>query len=467
MNDFDNVMLLTDSYKFSHYKQYPKGAKYVHAYFESRGGKWPSTMFFGLQYFLKRYLEGVVVTAEKIEEAEALVNAHLGPGAFNREGWEYILNNCDGKLPVHIEAVPEGTLVPNKNVLMTITNTDPNVPWLVNYLETLLVQVWYPSTVATNSYTGRQIIKSYLKDTGGIEGLDFKYHDFGFRGVSSVETAGLGCMAHLATGAMGTDTTVGLILAKKYYGEPMAGFSIPATEHSTVTSHGKNNEEAALGQYFDAYPSGLFACVADSYDFYGFCHMVGKKFYERVMNREGTFVVRPDSGKPSEVVLHGLQILGQYFTPTINERGYKVLPPQIRMIQGDGVDNEEIDNVLGVLQSNGWSADNVAFGSGGALLQKVNRDTQKFAFKASYIEGLGEDSVPYAYGVSKCPIDAPWKKSKEGRLALYRGADGEYITMERGQNMDGAMVQVTRPVFVDGKLIVDDTFANIRARASQ
>ena len=118
-------MLLTDSYKVSHYKQYPPGTEVVYSYFESRGGKFDKTAFFGLQYYLKEYLEGQVVTQEKIDEAVEYCKGHFGSEMFNREGWEYILNEHGGKLPVKIKAVPEGTLVPTKNVLMTIENTDP------------------------------------------------------------------------------------------------------------------------------------------------------------------------------------------------------------------------------------------------------------------------------------------------------------------------------------------------------
>ena len=125
----------------SHFRQYPPNTRYVYSYFESRGGKFDDVVFFGLQYFIKRYLTGVVVTQEKIDEAELVINAHMGPQHFNREGWEHILHKCGGKLPVAIKAVPEGTIVPVKNVLFTMVNTDPACYWLTNYLETLLVQV--------------------------------------------------------------------------------------------------------------------------------------------------------------------------------------------------------------------------------------------------------------------------------------------------------------------------------------
>jgi nicotinamide phosphoribosyltransferase len=151
----DNIIMLTDSYKLSHFKQYPPGTEYVYSYFESRGGKWDSVVFFGLQYFMKRYLSGPVVTEEKIAQAKEYCTAHMtqpgvegsGEAAFNEAGWRYVLENHGGVLPIKISAVPEGTIVPNKNVLFTMENTDPKAFWLTNYLETLLVQIWHPMTV--------------------------------------------------------------------------------------------------------------------------------------------------------------------------------------------------------------------------------------------------------------------------------------------------------------------------------
>ena len=242
-----NILLLTDSYKVTHHKQYPPKTEKVYSYFESRGGEFDSTVFFGLQYYLKEYLQGVVVTKEKIEEARKLVEQHLGKGLFNESGWNYILEKHGGKLPVSIKAVKEGSLVPTDNVLMTIENTDPNCYWLTNYLETLLVQVWYGTTVATLSNHVKQLILKYLDKTGDMSLVNFKLHDFGFRGVSSVESSAIGGAAHLVN-FLGTDTMSALSFIKEYYGMDCAGFSIPASEHSTITSWGRENETEAFSQ---------------------------------------------------------------------------------------------------------------------------------------------------------------------------------------------------------------------------
>ncbi|HEY4482594.1 MAG TPA: nicotinamide phosphoribosyltransferase domain-containing protein, partial [Candidatus Paceibacterota bacterium] len=262
----NNIILTTDSYKVSHHRQYPPGTTGVYSFFESRGGIDPTTTFFGLQYILKRYMEGAVVTADDIEEARELFAAHFGDRTlFNEQGWRYILNEHGGRLPVRVRAVPEGTTVPNHNVLMTIENTDPRVAWLTNYLETLLVQVWYPTTVCTQSRAMRATILSYLERTGTPESIDFKLHDFGYRGSTSVESAGIGGAAHLVN-FKGTDTVAALVVAKRYYHEQMAGFSIPAAEHSTITSWGREHETDAFRNMLTSYPTGLVAVVSDSYD---------------------------------------------------------------------------------------------------------------------------------------------------------------------------------------------------------
>lgn len=235
----NNIILLTDSYKVSHVFQLPKKTQYLHSYFESRGGKFNTTTFFGLQYVLKKYMTGKVITREKIEEAAVLLKQH----GFNfyREGWEYILNKYEGRLPLVINAVPEGTTVPTSNVLLTIENTDENCAWLTNYVESLLLEsLWYGTSVCTLSRECKKLIKEYLEETAGTDdGLLFKLHDFGFRGVSSVESSIVGGMAHLVN-FMGTDTIPALVGARDFYNEDEAiGYSIPASEHSTITSWGK------------------------------------------------------------------------------------------------------------------------------------------------------------------------------------------------------------------------------------
>jgi nicotinamide phosphoribosyltransferase len=379
-----------------------------------------------------------VVHQRHIKEAREFFKAHFGTDSlFNEAGWQYIVDRHGGKLPVSIKAVPEGSVHGVLQPLMTIENTDPACFWLTNYLETLLVQTWYPITVATLSREMKRTILNFLEKTGDPAGVPFKLHDFGFRGVSSTESAGIGGCAHLVN-FLGTDTMEALAMARDYYNCPMAGHSIPAAEHSTMTSWGKENEVKAFENMLTQYPTGLMACVSDSYDIFQACSQYwGKDLKEKVLARDGVLVVRPDSGDPETVVVKVLELLGQAFGYTTNEKGYKVLHPKVRIIQGDGIDYVSCKDILGNMAVHRWSADNIAFGMGGALLQKLNRDTQKFAFKCSSVTINGQERDVY-----KQPVTSDWKISKAGRFNI-----GE-------------------EVFRDGKIVKEFTLDQVRQSAA-
>lgn len=455
----ENIILLTDSYKVTHWPQYPPGTKFVYSYFESRGGKFNETLFFELQSLIKKYLEGPVVTLTKIKEAKKIYDVHLGPGMFNEAGWLHILHKHGGRLPLKIKAVPEGSIIPTSNVLVTVENTDPECYWLTNYVESLLVQLWYPITVATLSYECKKIIKKFLQDTGTPELIDFKLHDFGFRTVSSVESAGIGGAAHLIN-FKGTDNIPALSFVQNYYNSEVCGFSIPAAEHSTITSWGKENEGKAFENMLQQYPNGFVAVVSDSYDIYNaVANIWGGELWVDVNKRagKGTLVIRPDSGDPKEVILRILEILESKFGVTYNEKNYKVLPDHIRIIQGDGVNYESIREILLEMRMNKWSADNIAFGMGGALLQTdINRDTQKFAFKCSSININGEERP-----VFKQPVTDSGKTSKKGRLSLIKIANS-YTTINEYE-AEGDLLET---VFYNGELTREVNFEEIVKRAN-
>ena len=473
----ENFILQTDSYKTSHWKQYPNDTQVVYSYLESRGGKWNDTVFFGLQYILKHYFmdslagTGQVIYQSNINKAEARINAHMGPGTFNREGWQYIFDKYEGALPLSIWAVPEGTPVPNGHPLVVVYNTDPKCYWLTNYVETLLMQVWYPITVATQSREMKQLILKYLKRTGDPSGIDFKLHDFGYRGVSSCESAGLGGCAHLVN-FKGTDTMAALEIARNYYGEEMAGFSIPAAEHSTITSWGREHEDMAYRNMLDKFPTGLVAVVSDSYNIFEACRMWGHyPLRDRVQERDGTVVIRPDSGDPVQVLVAGnenvLDILWEGFGGTVNDKGYKVLNPKVRIIQGDGVDIKSIDSILYAMQRRGYSADNIAFGSGGALLQRVDRDTLSMAFKCSAIQVAGK-----WHDVFKDPITQHGKQSKRGQVMTFvtreSGSDKPrgFRTHDRTTSIETCWDCGMVEVFRNGRLLIDQPLSDIRERAA-
>lgn len=457
----NNICWLTDSYKVSHFKQYPPGTRRVYSYFESRSGStYPEVCFFGLRYFLEQYLAGEVVTREKIDAAESLFRQHFGGDVFHRAGWLRILDKHGGRLPIVIKAVPEGMIVPESNVLMTVENTDDEAYWLTNWLETLLVQVWYPSTVATQSRAMKQVLLRFLRETGDPKLIGFKLHDFGFRGVTSPEQAALGGAAHLVS-FQGTDTIPGLLLARQFYGCEMAGFSIPAAEHSTITSWGEERELDAMRNMLTQYPTGLVACVSDSFDIFRACSDYwGRELKETVLARDGVLVVRPDSGDPPSVVVEVLKRLGEAFGTTTNSLGFKVLHPKVRVIQGDGIDFAMLGKILSAMKDVGWSADNIAFGSGGGLLQKLNRDTQRFAFKCSSVV-VGDQECE----VFKRPVTDGGKKSKAGRLRLIRAADGCLQTVRETEESNSPSLLQT--VFENGRVVQNDSFDEIRQRAAE
>jgi nicotinamide phosphoribosyltransferase len=456
-----NLILQTDSYKFTHWKQYPPGTEFVYSYLESRGGMFGQTLFFGLQYYLKEYLRGSVVNEDDIAEAQSFVDRHLGPGLFNASGWRHIVTQHRGRLPVMIKAVEEGSIVDVQNVLMTIENTDPRCWWLPNYLETLLMKVWYPMTVATLSHAIRGVFLAALERSGEPALIDFKLHDFGYRGVSSEETAGIGAAGHLIN-FKGTDTVAGIRVLQKYYeSRDMEGFSIPAAEHSTITAWGREDEVRAYDNMLTQFPQGLVAVVSDSYNVYEACEKLwGQVLREKVLGRTGTLVVRPDSGNPRAVVLKVLEILAQKFGHETNSKGYRVLNPKVRVIQGDGVNYWTIQDTLTAMNRAGWSADNITFGMGGALLQQLNRDTQQFAFKCSNVTVNGEDR-----DVFKDPVEGHDKASKRGRLALHF-RDGVWSTPRTTRNATDREDRL-RAVFRDGEILVTQTVAEVRDQANR
>lgn len=447
-----NLILNTDSYKASQYCQYPPGTTEVYSHVLSRGGEYDKVVFFGLQMFLQEYLTKPVTT-EHINEAERVLSLHGLP--FNRKGWEYIVENHSGLLPLEIMAVKEGSVVGTKNVLATIRNTDPECFWLTSYIETTLLRaIWYPTTVATNSYNSKKIILKYLEKNGDPAGIDFKLHDFGARGVSSLESAGIGGLAHLVN-FQGTDTLTALLYASEYYFCRTAGFSIPAMEHSTVTSWGKEGEFDSFTNMMDHYatPGSIYTCVSDSYDIYQACERWGTEMKQKIIDSGATLVIRPDSGDPVEVVSKVVRILDSHFGSTINSKGYKVLN-HVRVIQGDGITAQTIEQILKRLdEDGGYSADNVAFGQGGALLQQVNRDTLKFAMKCSSVTVNGEERQ-----VFKDPITDKGKSSYKGKLALIKNDDGSYSTVEDKP----WVINELEPVFLNGKIKRLQSLTDIR-----
>ena len=480
----DNLILCSDAYKYSHHKFYGSEMTKMISYMESRGGRFSKTLFYGLQIFLKQYLEGIAITKEEVDEAYEYLGTKHGvfgrEDVFDRSKFDYIVEKYDGKLPISIKAVPEGTVVDTKNVLFTIESLDENCAWLTNFLESLLLQVWYPITVSTLSREVRSIVtKAFRKCTSYSEDvmdtiIDFVLNDFGFRGVSSVQSAKIGGSSHLVN-FIGSDTVIASKLIRDYYNtERIYGLSIPATEHSIMTLKGKEGELELMKRVLTTYPTGLVACVSDSFNIFKACSEYwGTELKDLILSRPAEpgnqLVIRPDSGHVTRTLVEVFNILFDKFGYTVNEKGYKVLPPQVRVIQGDGVNLNSIQEIYDILESEKISPENLALGMGGKLLQAdIDRDTNKFATKAcsAIVNGQEVDVVKSPVEMdADGNITESFKKSKKGRLKLVKNVDGSYRTVTSGDDDFETVKDELVEVFRMGVITKEWTFEEVRERA--
>jgi len=468
-----NIILEADSYKAPHWLTFPPNTTKIFYYIESRGGKWKETETLGIMELTKKLARKV--TQEMIEEAEVVLTMHGEP--FNREGWEYIVNHHDGKLPLRVLAVPEGCIVPVKNALAVVYNTDPEAVWLGGYIEDIVMQsIWYPTTVGTLSREIKKNIKKFLIETADDEallGLDFMLHDFGVRGVSSMESSRIGGASHLVN-FKGTDNLPALVhIMKNYYDykNKVAAFSVPAGEHSSIITWGRSREVDAyrnMLQKFSKYK--IISIVADSYDVINAVKLFGTVLKDEVIAHEASqsgarVVIRPDSGDPAMTVLSVIRAIDDYFGHHVNKKGYKVLN-HMRVLQGDGIEELSINHIMAVVKSAGYSIENLAcFGMGGKLLQGVDRDTLKFAYKAcaAIIDGK-------LVGVSKDPITDPGKKSKEGIPVLISDEYDKPVTKLVFSEIEFESLLQSKSwfeeVFINGYAYNNSTFDKIRERAA-
>lgn len=264
---------------------------------------------------------------------------------------------------------------------------------------------------------------------------------------------------------MGTDTFEGVMGAMAYYSAEVCGFSIPASEHSTITSWGSENEIEAFKNMIEQFGGvgKLYACVSDSYNIWEAAGEKWPSLKEQIIEKGGTLVVRPDSGDPLTVPIEVIKILMEKFGYTVNFKGYKVLPDYIRVIQGDGIDVDSLPVIVQNMIDAGLSLDNLAFGMGGGLLQKVTRDDLSYAMKAS----ARRDTSGEWHDVFKDPISDRGKISKKGRMGLvYEGGLGSYNYHTVPKSIADRKGNVLRPIYRNGELLVDDDFDTIRARAA-
>ncbi len=456
----DNPLLNTDSYKLSHHLQYPPDTVGLSTYLEARGqAMWPDVVFFGLQAFVKQLIERPV-TRHDVMEAEEIATLHGMP--FNREGWMRIVTVFGGHLPVRIEALPEGLTLRRGVPMVQVTSTDPETPWTATWLDTALLRaVWYPSSVASNARKIRDRLLPFYEKTTDPDrvAIETRLHDFGARAATSRDQSALGGLAHLLFFDR-TDTLAALLLARNAYGAAMAGHSFPASEHSTMTAWGQHREPEAFRMMLDRFARyRTVSIVADSYDLSNaVSETFGKVLKDEVTGSGATVIIRPDSGDPVDTPVQVVSQLAYAFGTRLNSRGYKVIEHNVRVMQGDGVTAQDMEMILGRMEATGFSADNISFGIGSNLMQKVNRDTYGFTMKANARKTDGGKWID----MSRRPANIRDKPSRAGRVAVVE----EFGELAACRIEDaGRRQNHLQPVYENGKLLMARPFDEIRERA--
>jgi nicotinamide phosphoribosyltransferase len=467
----ENTLLSTDVYKMGHLEFYPEGTTKIYSYLVARSAKkFDATVFFGLQYYLKQYISKPITHADVDEflQYRAMILGSNPEGVVKK-----VRALADlGYWPISIKAVPEGSVVGVRNVLLTMTNTHPDFAWTVGFLESLILKVWNTSTVATSSLGFRRLFERYASETSDVpELVPFQVHDFGYRGCSSEETAALSGASHL-TSFLGTDTVLAVKLAKEYYNaEQPIGLSVPATEHSVMCAFGRNHELDAFQRMLTQNPTGIVSIVSDTYNLWDVLTDIAQKLKPQILARDGKVVFRPDSGEP-KLILCGdetapigspaykgaIRLLDEMFGSTVNSKGFKQLNPKVGLIYGDGMYFSRIADILGTIKCMGYSTTNLVIGVGGILLQQHNRDDMGFAIKATFATVNGEDRELF-----KDPITDSGKRSHKGLLRLDRDTEGHYFTTDQVSELFETS-GLLEEVFRDGKLLKETTFNEVRTR---
>lgn len=511
-----NLLMCTDVYKLSHMTMYAPGTTKVYSYLCARAGIRPDSrimatvkhlvsdgliapeaakealekaaegnltgfnevVFVGLQYYLMNYLS-CPITRQDADEFYGMHSHILGPTPDDvRQKVEALVTL--GYMPLEIKAVPEGTVVPVKNVLMTITNTHPDFYWCVGFVESLILKIWYPISVASTSLQYREVVEEAFAKTVDEDMFflrDFMVHDFGYRGDHDEEGAAISGAAHL-TSFTGSDTVPAYPLINNVYNAHLAAtavppimLSVPASEHSVMCSYGRDGEKEAFVGMLTRYPTGLVSIVSDTYSIWNVLTNIAVELKDLILGRDGKTVFRPDSGNPEDIICGNenavpgtpehkgcIVLLDELFGHTVNAKGYKVLNPKVGLIYGDGMYLARYKRTVARLEKMGYAASNLVIGVGG-ILRDHTRDTIGAAIKATYVEVNGE-----AREIEKDPITDPGKKSHKGLMMLTQ-KDGEFVTVDQctpKQEKAGLLV----PVFRDGKVLVKYSLEEVRERVA-
>lgn len=458
---FNNPAIETDFYKTTQPRMYAPEVEGIFSYIESRGGEYPITVFFGLQAWLLRtpgFSKENPLTKAHVDKADLIISA-MGGFPYDRSAHDIVVNEYGGVYPITIHAVKEGSKVPYKNALCTIEITeDSRIFSLVGYLETAILRaIWFPSTIASRVYAMKANIDGlYARFADSSATTDFAFLDFSARGVESADASAIGSAAFL-TSFLGTDTIAGVELVYDLYGQEVIGGSVAASEHSVMCSYGEAREEFSFEHIVEGTPDNtILSVVSDTWDIYRACEY-WNKLAPRIAAKGLQMVIRPDSGDPLEVIPKMLQILSKGFKTHLNDKGLKVFD-NLKILWGDGVDESNYLQIIGIVIKAGYGPEVIILGSGGGLMQKVNRDTGKWALKASAVY-VNRSWKP----IKKDPITDSGKKSKAGKLALVTDRhDGQIKTVDwtLAPQMGPNMLEL---VF-DGKSVVrTQTMVDIRA----
>lgn len=481
MTDF---IYMTDGYKMDHIHQYPPGTQYVQANWTARStriGGADSVVFFGLQYFLQRYLMEIAQQTffdkpryDVIDDYKRFLNSYLGPD--NKVGTDHIKElHALGYVPLRFVALPEGTSVPYRVPMFTVENTHPDFFWVTNYIETMLSSVlWLPCTSASTAKRYKRILSDYARLTNGnSDMLNWQAHDFSFRGMENPDAAALSGAGHLLS-FTGTDSIPAIQMLRKYYnGSGLIGGSVPATEHSVMCAGGKEDEYATYRRLLQLYPTGIVSIVSDTWDFWNVVTGILPALKGLIMERQGTLVIRPDSGDPV-LILTGdaseppgtaahkglIECLWETFGGTHTQNGFKVLDTHIGAIYGDSITEERARQICQRLMEKRFASTNVVFGIGSYTYQYVTRDTNGFAVKATWVQINNQGRQ-----IFKDPkTDNSGKKSAKGRLKVIAGQHGA-LELVDGLDLDSSMVgNLMRTVWENGDFVLRENLADIRNR---
>jgi nicotinamide phosphoribosyltransferase len=480
-----NPMLMTDFYKTIHHRCYAPGTTETTFYWtarHSRDGFSDGVVFFGLHEFLKKLVEDFDAGFFKrrkqdvINEYKEFITVTLGADYADTKHIEALYDL--GCLPLTIKALPEGMVVPIGCPMVEISNTHPEFFWLPGYFETLLsCNLWFPITSATTARKYRTFLEMTYKLAGEpIEKVDFACSDFSMRGMTSLESATMSGSAHLlffkkTANMPAVDNLI------KYYHAHLSEFEnagTPSTEHSVMSSFGMDETRAYM-HLLREFPRGPLSIVSDTYNLWNVIDVLIPELKKYILAREGTTIIRPDSGDPVKIICGDdseqgtakkgvVEALWDEFGGTTNAKGYKVLDSHVKVIYGDAITLDRCKVMCEKLMEKGFSPVNVVFGIGSYTYQYVTRDTYSFKFGCTHAVINGKDELLY-----KDPFTDKdkIKKSLKGLIIVYRDSIDGSIKYKDGFTRDGQRkledVNLMRSVFFFGGMH-DLEFKHIRKR---